>query len=270
MKIGIDLPANLVSRQTCGSVAHVILNSAATRNSLSLAMLAQMKAEFAAIAGDTAIHAVVISGNGPAFCAGHDLKEITAHRADADAGAAFFRRTMAECSSLMQSITALPQPVIAAVEGVATAAGCQLAATCDLAVCGEHAVFCTPGVDIGLFCSTPMVALSRNVPRKHAMRMLLTGDKIGAEEAARFGLVNQVAPAGEAVAAALALAQQIASKPAATIAAGKKAFYAQAGMGMSEAYDYASEVMACNLAGVEAREGIEAFLHKRAPVWPLR
>ena len=258
---------NLILRQDLGAVAHLILHRPQSRNCLSLAMLAALQDAVDAIAQDPSIRALVISAHGPAFCAGHDLKELNSHRADADNGAAFFARTMNACSNLMQSLTALPQPVIAAVEGLATAAGCQLVATCDLAVAGAHATFCTPGVDIGLFCTTPMVALSRNVPRKAALEMLLTGDAIGANEAHRIGLINQVAPIGAAVAAALDLARKLAAKPRKTIAAGKRNFYAQAGLSQSQAYDKCSIIMAQCLLGEDAQEGIGAFLAKRAPVW---
>ena len=265
--MNIPTPAPLLLRHDYGAVRHFILNQPVSRNCLSVAMLAALQAALDQAGADKAVRAIVLSGHGPAFCAGHDLKELTAHRADADKGARFFKSTMRQCSALMQSITALPQPVIAAVEGIATAAGCQLVATCDLAMAGEHASFCTPGVDIGLFCSTPMVALSRNVPRKAALGMLLTGDKIGAAEAMRIGLVNQVCGAGGAVEVALALARRIAAKPRQTVANGKKAFYAQAEMNLSSAYDQTGAIMAQCLLGADACEGIGAFLQKRQPNW---
>ena len=257
----------LVLRQNTGAIAHLALNRPAARNCLSLAMLAALHAEFAAIGKDPGIRAVILSGEGPAFSAGHDLKELTLHRGDPDHGKCFFSHTMAQCSALMQAIIALPQPVIAAVEGLATAAGCQLVATCDLAIAGEAATFCTPGVDIGLFCATPMVALSRNVASKHALAMLLTGERIDAAEAFRIGLVNRSVAAGAALADAMALAASIATKPRQTIANGKRAFYAQTGMSLPAAYDHCSALMTQNLLADDAIEGLGAFLGKRPPQW---
>lgn len=233
-------------------------------------MLSALGEAFAAIARDPKVRAVVIAANGPVFCAGHDLKEIMAHRNDRDRGRAYFRQMIETCNAVMQSIVRLPQPVIAAVQGVATAAGCQLVASCDLAVASSAAGFCTPGVDIGLFCSTPMVALTRNVARKHAMDMLLTGDTITAEHAARIGLVNRVVPPGTEREEALKLARQIAAKSAMTMQRGKKAFYAQAEMGLADAYRHAVDVMVENLLAHDASEGIGAFLEKRIPKWEDR
>ena len=246
------------------------LNRPEARNSLSEAMLARLGEAFVAIAQDTSVRAVVIAANGPAFCAGHDLKELTAHRGDSDHGRAHFVRVMETCSALMQSIVRLPQPVIAAVQGVATAAGCQLVASCDLAVASSLAGFCTPGVDIGLFCSTPGVALARNVPRKHAMNMLLTGDTVPAEHAARIGLVNRVVLPGTERDAALKLAREIAAKSAMTVRLGKEAFYHQIEMGLEDAYRFASQVMVENMLRRDAAEGISAFLEKRTPKWEDR
>jgi enoyl-CoA hydratase/carnithine racemase len=192
---------------------------------------------------------------------------MTAHRNDADRGRASFTRIMTACSAMMQAIVKLPKPVIAAVQGVATAAGCQLVASCDLAIASEQATFATPGVDIGLFCSTPMVALTRNVPRKHAMHMLLTGEPLTAEEARQIGLINRVVPYGTERAAAVALAEQIASKSSHTIKVGKEAFYRQAELNLADAYHYASQVMAENMMAADAEEGIGAFLEKRKPEW---
>ena len=248
-------------------VAVLTLARPASRNALSEEMLDGLSAALAAIAADRSVRVVALAAEGPVFCAGHDLKELTDRRADADRGRAYFADIMARCSNLMQAIVALPQPVIAAVEGIATAAGCQLVASCDLAVAGADARFCTPGVNLGLFCSTPMVALSRNLPRKHAMEMLLTGDLFSAEEARRFGLVNRIAPAGAALDAAMALARQIAGKSAATVKIGKRAFYQQAEMELRAAYDYASEVMVENMLARDAQEGIGAFIGKRTPEW---
>ncbi|MGD9784115.1 MAG: enoyl-CoA hydratase [Hyphomicrobiaceae bacterium] len=256
----------LVTRPEPG-VAVVTLDRPKQRNALSLETMAALHAAIDALGQDAGVAAVVLSANGPAFCAGHDLKELTAHRADGDGGRIFFRRTMQACSALMQAIVACPKPVIAAVEATATAAGCQLVATCDLAVASEEARFCTPGVNIGLFCSTPMVALSRNVPRKRAMEMLLLGELISARDAADWGLVNSVAPSGQAVERALDLARRIAAKSPATVAIGKQTFYRQADMPLAEAYDHAVEVMVENMLYRDAAEGIGAFIEKRTPQW---
>jgi enoyl-CoA hydratase/carnithine racemase len=237
------------------------------RNSLSQAMLAELQSAIDGGAADAGVRSVVIAARGPAFCAGHDLRELTGHRADPDGGRAFTALLMRACAKLMRSVVRCPKPAIAAVEGVATAAGCQLVATCDLAVASTTARFATPGVNIGLFCSTPMVALSRNVPRKRAMEMLLLGEMLGPYEAADFGLVNRVVPEGEALNEALDLARTLASKPPATLAMGKEAFYRQIEMPLAEAYDYAAEVMVENMMHAESKEGIGAFLDKRAPDW---
>jgi enoyl-CoA hydratase/carnithine racemase len=250
-----------------GPIAILTLNRPQARNSLSEALLIALSDQLAAIANDASVRAVVIAANGPGFCAGHDMKEMTARRADADGGRAYFRTLMMTCSAMMQQIVHLPKPVIAAVSGVATAAGCQLVASCDLAVASDAAKFATPGVDIGLFCSTPMVALSRNVSRKHAMEMLLTGDMVSAERAAQIGLVNRVVPAGTERAEAIALAKKIADKSSYTLKVGKEAFYRQAEMGLSAAYSYASEVMTENMMARDAEEGICAFIEKRKPTW---
>ena len=219
---------------------------------------------------DAGVCAVVIAGKGPAFSAGHDLRELTEHRRDPDGGRGFTELLMRECATFMLSILRCPRPVIAAVEGVASAAGCQLVATCDLAVASETARFATPGVNIGLFCSTPMVALSRNVPRKRAMEMLLLGEMLSAREAAEYGLVNRVVPAGAALDAALELARTVASKPPVTLAIGKEAFYRQVEMPLAEAYNHAAGVMVENMMHAESEEGIDAFLQKRTPNWNQR
>jgi enoyl-CoA hydratase/carnithine racemase len=268
MNVQAASPALLIERDK--DVAVLVLNRPQARNSLSEALLDSMAAALAGIADDRSIRAVVLAANGPAFCAGHDMKELTARRSDADGGRRFFRHVMTTCSAMMQQIVNLPQPVIAAVAGPASAAGCQLVATCDLAVASATARFTTPGVDIGLFCSTPMVALSRNVPRKVAMEMLLTGDSVTAEKAAQIGLINRVVPAGEERAAALALARQIASKSSYTVKIGKQAFYRQLELGLAEAYAYASEVMTENMMARDAEEGICAFIEKRNPTWEDR
>ena len=257
-------------REDVGGVARLTLNRPKQRNSLSTDLMSALTREVEAIGADKSIHVVVLAGNGPAFCAGHDLKELTAARAEADRGRTFFQQTMQQCSTLMQAIVNCPKPVIARVHGIATAAGCQLVASCDLAIAVEGAKFATPGVNIGLFCSTPMVALSRNVSRKHAMEMLLTGEMIDAERAAEYGLVNRVVPHDELDAAVSQLAGLIASKSALTVAIGKKAFYEQLEKPLAEAYLYANEVMVTNMLARDAEEGISAFIGKREPKWEHR
>ena len=236
-------------------------------NALSLATMAALKAELDRAREDSAVRVVVLGAHGKVFCAGHDLKELTAHRADADRGRAFYERTFAECSALMQAIVACPKPVIAEVDGLATAAGLQLVASCDLAIASHEASFCTPGVNIGLFCSTPMVALSRNVARKQAMEMLLTGETIDAATAREFGLINRVVPREYLTQVTSKYAQTIASKSPLTLKIGKEAFYAQAEMGLAEAYAYTARVMTDNMLARDAEEGIGAFVGKRKPQW---
>jgi enoyl-CoA hydratase/carnithine racemase len=257
-------------REDIDSIAILSLNRPQARNSLSEALIAALTDSFAAIATQRDIRAVVLTANGPAFSAGHDMKEMTARRHDPDRGRAYFKQLMDACAAMMQAIVRLPQPVIACVQGPASAAGCQLVASCDLAIASSAAKFATPGVNIGLFCSTPMVALSRNVARKHAMEMLLTGDLIEAQEAQRIGLVNRVVPAGSERAAALALARQIASKSALTVKIGKAAFYRQLEMSLADAYAYAADVMVENMLARDAEEGIGAFIDKRTPAWEDR
>jgi len=259
-----------VLREDARDVAVLTLNRAEARNTLSTSMISALRDAFASIATDNRVRAVVLAANGPAFSAGHDLKEVASHRSDADAGCAYMATLMESCSALMLAITRLPQPVIAAVDGIATAAGCQLVATCDLAVASSNAKFCTPGVHIGLFCSTPMVALSRNVGRKQAMEMLLTGDMVSADEACRIGLVNRVVKGGTAQEEALGLAGKVASKSAAVVKLGKEAFYRQVEMDLPDAYAYASQVMVTNMLARDAGEGIAAFVEKRAPKWEDR
>lgn len=248
-------------------IAEVVLNRPQARNGLSLAVISALHTAFEQLSRDLSCKAIVLSANGPAFCAGHDLKEIAAHRSDQDGGRDFFERAMQSCAAMMQAISACPKPVIAAAEGTATAAGCQLVATCDLAVASSAAKFCTPGVNIGLFCSTPMVALSRNVPRKRAMEMLLLGDLVDAERAAEWGLINRVVPAGQARTGALEFARQIASKSPLTVAIGKRTFYDQIHMPVAEAYALTARVMVENLLARDAEEGIAAFIEKRPPEW---
>jgi enoyl-CoA hydratase/carnithine racemase len=253
-----------------GNIAVLTLNRPESRNSLSEGLIAELHAALKRIHDDATVRAVVIAADGPAFSAGHDMKELTARRADADRGRGYFAQMMTACSAMMQAIVHLPKPVVAAVQGVATAAGCQLVASCDLAVASEAATFATPGVDIGLFCSTPMVALSRNVPRKQAMEMLLTGDPISAETAREYGLVNRVVAADTERDAAIALAQNVALKSAYTVKLGKAAFYRQAEMSLEDAYRYAAEVMTENMMARDAEEGIGAFIEKREPKWQDR
>jgi enoyl-CoA hydratase/carnithine racemase len=264
-------PAPLVLlREDRGGIAILTLNRPQARNSLSEALLEALGEALSAIAHDRAVRVVVLGANGPAFSAGHDLKELNAHRSEADRGRAYFKHIMGLCSRVMQQIVTLPQPAIASVQATATAAGCQLVASCDLAVASQAAKFATPGVNIGLFCSTPMVALSRNVSRKHAMQMLLTGDLVSADQAARIGLVNEVVPAGQERAAAIKLAEKIAAKSTAIVKIGKQAFYRQAEMSLADAYDYASQVMIENMMARDAEEGISAFIEKRDPKWQDR
>jgi enoyl-CoA hydratase/carnithine racemase len=253
---------DILLRHDHDNVATLTLNRPAARNALSMGLMEALDAEFAAIAGDRTVKVVIIGANGPAFCAGHDLREIRATPTRAAYAAVF-----ALCSRLMQRIVGLPKPVIARVHGVATAAGCQLVASADLAVAADTARFATPGVDIGLFCSTPMVALSRSVGRKAAMEMLLTGDMVTAARARELGLINRVVPEAELHDATLALAARIAGKSPLTVAIGKEAFYRQAEMDLAHAYDYASEVMTRNMLARDAEEGIDAFLAKRTPQW---
>jgi enoyl-CoA hydratase/carnithine racemase len=257
----------ILLRENVGSIAVLTLNRPTARNSLSGGMIAELHAALNEIRDDKSVRGVVIAANGPAFSAGHDMKELTARRSDADRGRAYFAEIMNACSVMMQAIVRLPKPVVASVQGIATAAGCQLVASCDLAVASDAASFATPGVDIGLFCSTPMVALSRNVPRKQAMEMLLTGEPISAETARGIGLINRVVPAGSEREAAIALAQKVALKSAYTVKLGKEAFYRQAEMSLADAYRYAAAVMAENMMARDAEEGIGAFIEKREPKW---
>jgi enoyl-CoA hydratase/carnithine racemase len=260
-------PSPILLREQVGDVAILTLNRPDARNSLSEGLIAALDAALREVHDDAGVRAVVIAATGKAFSAGHDMKELTARRSYADRGRAYFAEIMTACSTMMQAIVHLPKPVVAAVQGVATAAGCQLVASCDLAVASEAASFATPGVDIGLFCSTPMVALSRNIPRKQAMEMLLTGEPISATTARDIGLVNRVVPVVTERDAAIALAQKVALKSAYTIKVGKAAFYRQAEMSLAEAYRYTAEVMTENMMARDAEEGIGAFIEKREPKW---
>jgi enoyl-CoA hydratase/carnithine racemase len=257
----------LFRREDDNGVVTVTLNTPNNLNALSLAMIEALIAELDAIANDDKARVVVLAGEGSALSAGHDLREMQAHRNDCGRGRSYYVELFARCSALMQAIVALPKPVIAAVEGVATAAGCQLVAACDLAIAGERARFGLSGVNFGLFCSTPLVAVGRVVARKRAMEMAMTGRLYGAAEAERFGLVNRVVPEGHALEEAQALAKTIAQQSAPTLAIGKRAFYAQIERPLDEAYAVASLAMIDNLAEHDSVEGIGAFLEKRRPRW---
>jgi enoyl-CoA hydratase/carnithine racemase len=257
-----DAASRDLLRSDRNGVAWLTLNRPRARNALTLSLMAALDTSLAAIADDPDVHVVVIAGAGPAFCAGHDLREMRA-RPQREA----YAETFGLCSRLMQRIVHLPKPVIARVHGIATAAGCQLVATCDLAIAANTARFATPGVDIGLFCSTPMVALTRAVGRKAAMEMLLSGEPIDASKAQALGLVNRVVPETELDAAVTTLAELIAGKSPLTLAIGKEAFYRQTEMPLADAYAYAAEVMTRNMLARDAEEGIDAFLQRRPPVW---
>lgn len=254
-------------REDRDAVAILTLNRPEARNSLSAELMAAFQAQIDEIAESNTIKVAVITANGPAFSAGHDIRELESHRNDPDGGRQYYWDSFTRSTKLMQSIVRCPKPVIAAVTGAATAAGCQLVATCDLAVAGTDAEFCTPGVHIGLFCSTPMVALARNVGRKRAMEMLLLGEMVGAEKAHEFGLVNTVVPNDRTLDEAMRMAGQIASKSAPTVAIGKQAFYRQVEEPLGTAYETASRTMLDNMMFADAEEGLDAFLNKRPPEW---
>jgi len=255
----------LLLRRNEGGIVTLTLNRPAARNALSVALMTAFQDALDAVASDRAARVVVIAASGPAFCAGHDLRELRANP-----GRQHYEAVFRQCAKLMTSIVALPKPVIARVHGTATAAGCQLVATCDLAIAAETARFATPGVNIGLFCSTPMVALTRAIGRKPAMEMLLTGELIGADQARAWGLVNRIVPEAALDRAVGDLAQSIAAKSAHVLAIGKEAFYRQAELGLEAAYVYASEVMTRNMLARDAEEGLDAFLEKRPPAWEDR
>ncbi len=265
----MDKNTSLVSKSLDeDGVLRLTLNDPATRNSLSEAMLSALANALHDAAGDAAVRVIVLAANGPVFCAGHNLKEMTAARSNPDdQGRAYFTKILGQCSAVMQSIPAHPKPIIAEIAGTATAAGCQLVASCDLAIAADDAKFSTPGVHIGLFCSTPMVALSRSVSQKHAMEMLLTGDFVPAARAAEIGLVNYAVPNHALTDRVMEMARKIAKKSTATIGFGKPAFYAQAEKSLADAYDYAAAVMVENMLCDDAREGIGAFIEKRPPSW---
>ena len=262
------MTGDVLVRQDRDYVAELTLNRPDALNALSDALLAALSTELADIAEDRRVRAVVIRGAGRAFCAGHDLREMQAGRQSEDDGRAFFEGLFARCSAVMKEIRALPQPVIAEVHGIATAAGCQLVSTCDMAVAAEGARFGVNGVNIGLFCSTPMVALSRDIAPKRAFEMLTTGEMIPAERAMEIGLVNRVVPEADLSAETAKLADTVAAKLGAAVKVGKRAFYEQIEMPLSEAYDHTSRVMVENMLWRDTDEGIQAFLEKRPPRWP--
>ena len=257
----------LLERNDTGAVAHLRMNAPEKLNALSDAMLAALQTEFDALADDRSIRAIVLSGEGKAFCAGHDLKEMTAGRQAEDGGAAYFKDLFDRCARMMMSIQRLPQPVIAQVHGIATAAGCQLVASCDMAIAAEGTRFGVNGVNIGLFCSTPMVALTRNVPRKQAFEMLTTGQFIPATRAEAIGLINKVVPPEDLVRETATLAGMVADKLGAAVKIGKQTFYTQIDMPIAQAYDYTGDVMVQNMLYRDTAEGISAFLDKRHPEW---
>ena len=258
---------DILLRSDEGAVATLTLNNPDKLNALSDSMLDALAAALAGLAGESSVRAVVLRGAGRAFCAGHDLREMTAARQSEDGGLARFEALFEKCARVMLAITRLPQPVVAEVHGIATAAGCQLVATCDMAVAAEGTRFGVNGVNIGLFCSTPMVALTRVIGRKRAFEMLTTGEFVEAEEAMRLGLVNRVVPAAELGGAALALAGTVAGKLGPAVRIGKRAFYEQAELPLAAAYDYAGRVMVENMMRGDTAEGIGAFLEKRVPEW---
>ncbi|WP_439528537.1 enoyl-CoA hydratase [Pannonibacter sp.] len=267
-----EIAADQSARPLIGKLLHngvlrLVLQRPEKMNALSREMMSALAAELTLAELDPAVRVILLGAEGKVFCAGHDLKELTAARAESDRGRATYEAIMRQCSDLMQQIVRLPKPVIAVVTGVATAAGCQLVASCDLALATDTATFCTPGVNIGLFCSTPMVAVSRNASPKQAMEMLLTGESIDASTAKSFGLINRIIPADYLEQVVQKYAEVIASKSPLTLKIGKEAFYRQIEMPLGEAYDYAASVMVENMLARDAEEGINAFLQKRAPAW---
>jgi enoyl-CoA hydratase/carnithine racemase len=257
----------ILERDDTGAVAHLRMNAPERLNALSDEMLAALQAQIDSLKDDTSIKAVILSGNGKAFCAGHDIRQMTAGRAAEDKGQSYFEGLFSRCTAVMLGLQRLPQPVIAQVHGIATAAGCQLVASCDLALAADDCRFGVNGVNIGLFCSTPMVALSRNIPRKHAFELLTTGDFMNAPRAAELGLINRAVPADQLQAETRALADKIASKLGAAVKVGKEAYYTQLQMPIEEAYAYTSEVIVGNLMQRDTIEGMAAFVEKREPDW---
>jgi enoyl-CoA hydratase/carnithine racemase len=257
----------LVLIEKHNSILKLIMNDHKSKNALSNKMIFALMNAISSACDDKTIKVIIIAANGNVFSAGHDLKEITEARENEDKGVSFFKELFESCSALMQTIVNSSKPVIAEVNGVATAAGCQLVASCDLAIASNDSKFATPGVNIGLFCSTPMVALSRNVNKKNAMEMLLTGDMISSEKAKEIGLINDFVDAEKLESNVMVLAKKIASKPSSTVSTGKKAFYEQSEMSLQKAYEYSSEVMTNNILREDAKEGISAFIEKRSPDW---
>ncbi len=257
----------LTQELTQDGILRLTMNDKKRRNALSEEMMADLSESINQASTNNAVRVIVIAANGPAFCSGHDLKQMSAGRNSADNGHKYFTEAFSMCSALMQLITNNPKPVIAEVSGVAAAAGCQLVACCDLAIASESARFVTPGVNIGLFCSTPMVALSRNVSNKAAMEMLLTGEMVDSEKAEHIGLVNRVVEDNNLTESTMTMAKLIASKSSMTLKTGKQAFYKQKEMSLSDAYDYTSSVMVENMLKIDAQEGIDAFIEKRQPIW---
>ena len=257
----------LIKEKSDEGVLRLIMNNLDQRNALSESMMSILIDEIKDASSDQSIKVIVLAANGNVFCSGHDLKEITAARENDDSGEAYFKNLFDSCSLLMQLIVNTPKPFIAEVDGVATAAGCQLVASCDLAIASHESKFATPGVNIGLFCSTPMVALSRNVNKKNAMEMLLTGDLINAEKAKEIGLINNMVQKEDLTFKVNRLAEKIASKSSMTVSIGKEGFYAQTEMDLSEAYKYTSKIMRDNLLKHDAKEGVNAFIEKRSPDW---
>ncbi|MEM8653912.1 MAG: enoyl-CoA hydratase [Pseudomonadota bacterium] len=257
----------ILEREVTGAVAHLRMNAPERLNALSDEMIAELHGALDDVADDPSVRAVILSGAGKAFCAGHDLKQMTAGRQAPDGGAAYFKDLFDRCAALMARVQSLPQPVIAQVHGIATAAGCQLVATCDLAVAAHGTRFGVNGVNIGLFCSTPMVALSRNIPRKRAFEMLTTGDFIEADRAAELGLINHAVPVDDLAHQTRDLANRIAAKLGSAVKIGKQAFYEQLQMPVAQAYAYTGEVMVTNMLNPDTAEGIDAFIEKRPPDW---
>lgn len=257
----------ILKRRDRGAICDLTLNSPENLNALSDAMLAALTNEFQALANDSTIRVVILQGAGKVFCAGHDLKEMTRARQADDRGAAYFADLFNRCGALMQLITALPQPVIAQVHGIATAAGCQLVASCDLAIATTDTRFGVNGVNIGLFCSTPMVALSRNIPRKQVFEMLVTGDFIQGDRAAELGLINRTVPPDQLEQHTAALADRIAAKLGTAVKIGKRAFYQQIELPLDQAYAHTAMAMAENMADHQTEKGIADFLAKRQPNW---
>ena len=259
----------ILERNDSNGIAHLNLNAPEKLNALSDEMLTALQGEFESLMNDSSVRAIILSGSGKAFCAGHDLKQMTAGRQAEDGGKAYFKDLFDRCATMMTTIKKLPQPVIAQVHGIATAAGCQLVASCDMAVAAEGTRFGVNGVNIGLFCSTPMVALSRNIPRKQAFEMLSTGQFIDADRALNSGLINRVVPQDELATSTQALAQMVADKLSAAVKIGKEAFYEQIEMSVAQAYEYTGDVMVQNMMYRDTKEGIAAFLEKRDPDWKV-